>query len=67
MKVKSFAKIDLGYSVYKKQKNFTKHDFESIFILVENIYDDIEITKIEKILMMFITTMKPMKFMFIAV
>ena len=48
MKVKSFAKIDLGYSVYKKQKNFTKHDFESIFILVENIYDDIEITKIEK-------------------
>lgn len=48
MKVKSFAKIDLGYSVYKKRKNITKHDFESIFILVESVYDDIEIIKIDK-------------------
>lgn len=48
MKVQSFAKIDLGLSVYKKKKSNSKHEFESIFILVENVFDDIEIIPINK-------------------
>ncbi|WP_031488872.1 4-(cytidine 5'-diphospho)-2-C-methyl-D-erythritol kinase [Ureaplasma canigenitalium] len=43
MKIKSYAKVNFGLSVFRKQKDHSKHDFESIFILLDSVYDDIEI------------------------
>lgn len=43
MQVKAFAKISLGLSVFKKQNNLQKHNFESIFLLSNDLYDDIDV------------------------
>lgn len=42
LKIKSFAKINIGLNVYEKEKN-NKHKIMSIFMLIDNYYDDIEI------------------------
>lgn len=42
LRIKSFAKLNIGLNVYDKQEN-NKHKIISIFMLIDDYYDDIEI------------------------
>ncbi|KEZ23446.1 hypothetical protein [Ureaplasma diversum] len=50
MQVRAFAKVSLGLSVFKKQNNLKKHDFESIFLISDQLYDvvNVEINNIKR-------------------
>ncbi|MCV3728721.1 hypothetical protein OF376_02955 [Ureaplasma miroungigenitalium] len=47
-KIRAHAKINLGFNILEKQQNCAKHDFESIYIRVDNLYDEIEISESPK-------------------
>ncbi|MCV3754314.1 hypothetical protein [Ureaplasma zalophigenitalium] len=47
-KMRAHAKINLGFNILEKQLNCSKHDFESIYIRVDNLYDEIEISESPK-------------------
>ncbi|MCV3743477.1 hypothetical protein OF377_01060 [Ureaplasma sp. ES3154-GEN] len=46
--IKAHAKINLGFNILKKNDNCQKHDFESIFIRVDNLYDEVQISESPK-------------------
>ncbi len=45
--IKSFPKVNLGLNVYPKERGMDKHRIMSIFLLVEDFYDIIEIEEAE--------------------
>ncbi len=42
-KVKAYAKINIGLNVFQKEPGETKHKIQSLFMLVDYLYDEIEI------------------------